>query len=346
MKHFRLSFLVTAIGLGLAFYVGETYSKEGGLHMAYIAALLAVLEVSLSFDNAVVNAKVLDTMEPKWQQRFITFGIPIAVFGMRFIFPLLIVALTAGIGMIETFHMAVDDPHKYHETLEANEAYIFSFGGAFLLMVFLDFWFDDDREHKWIAILEDNVVVNKAGEVNNIEMMIATALGLVLVQQTSGMPHIDAAGVAIAFFGGMLLHSMIASLDDLLGTDGVRSGIMGFIYLEVLDASFSFDGVIGAFALSSNIFIIMIGLGIGAMFVRSLTLFLVEKKTLAEYRFLEHGAHYAILALALIMLIKIFTPIPEVIVGTIGVGLILIATAHSVMVNRREAKEEGEKGDG
>ena len=102
--------------------------------------------------------------------------------------------------------------------------------------------------------------------------------------------------IAIAYFSGILLHSFISSLDDLFSTDGVRSGIIGLIYLEILDASFSFDGVIGAFALSSDIFIIMIGLGIGAMFVRSLTLYLVEKKTLAEFIYLEHGAHYAIFA--------------------------------------------------
>ena len=325
MKHFRSSIIITVIGLAIALYLG-------GFYAMYITALLAILEVSLSFDNAVVNAKVLDTMERIWQERFITYGIPIAVFGMRFLFPIVIVAIAGGLGVFETFSLAVNEPTAYQHTLESVEKLIYAFGGSFLLMVFLDFLFDEDREEKWIKIIEHNRFINKAGEINNIEIMIAIAVGLFLISLTN-----DSA-VAMAYFSGVLLHSVIASLDDLLSIDGVRSGIMGLLYLEVLDASFSFDGVIGAFALSSDIFIIMIGLGIGAMFVRSLTLYLVEKKTLTEYRYLEHGAHYAILALALIMLSKMFFHINEVIVGTIGVGFIAISAYHSILENRKEAK--------
>lgn len=323
MKHFYSSMVVTVIGLAIAFYVG-------GFYALYITALLAVLEVSLSFDNAVVNAKVLETMEPKWQKRFITFGIPIAVFGMRLVFPIVIVAMAGHLGVIETFNLALHEPVKYQHTLESVETLIYAFGGSFLLMVFLDFIFDVDREEKWIEIIENSTVLNKAGSINNIEMIIATAIGLGLVYETSN------SGIALAYFGGMFLHSLIASLDDLLSTDGIRSGIMGFLYLEMLDASFSFDGVIGAFALSSNIFIIMIGLGIGAMFVRNLTLLFIEKKTLTEYRYLEHGAHYAILALALVMFGKMFIHINEILVGTIGVAFIGIATYHSIVANRKE----------
>jgi hypothetical protein len=99
--------------------------------------------------------------------------------------------------------------------------------------------------------------------------------------------------------------------------------------LEILDASFSFDGVIGAFALSSDIFIIMVGLGIGAMYVRSITIHLVEAGTLTEYKYLEHGAHYAIGALALIMFIKMFTEVNELIVGGLGIAFIIVALIHS-----------------
>ncbi len=323
MRHFYSSIVITVMGLAIAFYLGSWYAL-------YITALLAILEISLSFDNAVVNAKVLETMEPKWQKRFITYGIPIAVFGMRFVFPIVIVAVAGGLGLFETFNLALNEPKEYQQTLESVDKLIYAFGGAFLLMVFLDFIFDVDREAKWIKIIEDSKVLNKAGSVNNIEMILAIAIGLYLVSMTNNV------SVAIAYFSGIFLHSLIASLDELLSTNGVRSGVMGFLYLEVLDASFSFDGVIGAFALSSNIFIIMIGLGIGAMFVRSLTLYFVEKKTLTEYRYLEHGAHYAIFALAFIMFAKMFVHINEIIVGTIGVTFIAIATYHSIMENRKE----------
>jgi len=322
MQHFRSSMAIAVIGLVLGFYIG-------GFEALYIVALLAVLEVSLSFDNAVVNVKVLETMDVKWQKRFITFGIPIAVFGMRFLFPIFIVAIASGLSLFDTFNLALNEPMSYKETLHSVEELIFAFGGSFLLMVFLNFIFDKDREEKWIEIIENSKLIDRMGELSSIQMIIATIVGLTLIFATKNYE------IALAYFTGVLLYSIIASLDDLLGMNGVRNGIMGFLYLEVLDASFSFDGVIGAFALSSDIFIIMIGLGIGAMFVRALTLFMLEKKTLSEYRYLEHGAHYAILALAIIMLVKIFTPIDEIIVGTVGVTFILVATLHSIKVNKK-----------
>lgn len=292
--------------------------------------MLAALEVSLSFDNAVVNAKVLKTMTPAWRKAFIKYGIPIAVFGMRFLFPIAIVAIATGLSVISTFNMAIGQPELYHSALEDNKVGIFAFGGSFLFMVFLGFFFDDDREDKWITILEDNTITNKVGSIQHIEVIIATAVGMGLVYYT------DSTTVTLAFFGGILLHEVIGSLDDLLSTNGVRSGIAGFLYLEVLDASFSFDGVIGAFAISNNIFVIMVGLGIGAMYVRSMTLDFVEKGTLATYRYLEHGAHYAIGALAIIMFAKMFHEIPELVVGSVGISLIIAAFAHSIIVNKKE----------
>ena len=303
MKHFYSSIVILIIGVIIAYYLG-------GFAGVYIATLLALLEVSLSFDNAVVNAKILATMDKVWQQRFITWGMVIAVFGMRFLFPILIVMIVGGLGLIETLNIALNEPEKYHHILQSNEKLIFAFGGSFLLMVFFDFFFEE-KEIKWIKFIEDNQITNSLSKVANTGLILATIVGIVLTYETKSYE------VAIAFYLGMLIHSLLASVDDLFDSDVVKSGLIGFIYLEVLDASFSFDGVIGAFALSQNIFLIMIGLGIGAMFVRSLTLYLVEKGTLSEYRYLEHGAHYAIVVLAVIMLLKIFFHISEEITGTI-----------------------------
>ena len=323
---------MTLIGFVLAFIF------LGGVSALYVVVLLSILEVTLSFDNAVVNAKVLETMDPIWQQRFITYGIPIAVFGMRFVFPIVIVAVAGGVGVMETFFMALNEPKEYHKTLEGAGQYIYAFGGAFLLMVFLDFLFDEDREIKWFKPLECNAFIQKIAYAQHTETIIATAIGLALIYQVD----LEVSrGIALAYFTGILLHSMIITFDELLSTNGVRNGVMGFLYLEVLDASFSFDGVIGAFALSSNLFIIMIGLGIGAMFVRSLTLYMVEQKTLDEYKYLEHGAHYAIAALAVIMFVKIFTPhINEILVGTIGIVFVGVAVGHSMWEKRKGIKED------
>jgi len=313
VKYFYFSFLIAVIGLVLAFFIG-------GLSAVYLTAVLAILEVSLSFDNAVVNAKILKTMDKIWQKRFLTWGILIAVFGMRFVFPILIVAVAANMGIYETINIALFDPQKYHEVLLSTEKLIYAFGGAFLWMVFSDFLFGE-KEIRWIKPIEKTA--EKFGKVNNISFIVAVVIGIIVVYDAKDYK------IAIAYFLGLLSYALLKGVNEALSSEGVKSGLMGLIYLEVLDASFSFDGVIGAFAITPNIILIMIGLGIGAMFVRSLTIWMVENGVLDEYKYLEHGAHYAIGVLAVIMLLKIFFHISEVITGTLGLLLLALAFLHS-----------------
>jgi len=119
-----------------------------------------------------------------------------------------------------------------------------------------------------------------------------------------------------------------------------RGGIGGFLYLEVLDASFSFDGVIGAFAITNDVVIIMLGLAIGAMFVRSMTVYLVDKGTLDEFVYLEHGAHYAIGILAAIMLASMKFHVPEVVTGLAGVSFIGASVWSSIRYRRQQEQFE------
>ena len=109
------------------------------------------------------------------------------------------------------------------------------------------------------------------------------------------------------------------------------------MYLEVLDASFSLDGVIGAFAITNEIVLIIAGLGAGAVWVRSLTVYLMRSGALAKYRYLEHGAHWAILALGVIMLIKLYhVEPPEWFTGSLGLIVISVAILSSVLESRRK----------
>ena len=313
MKHFYFSFIIAFIGLIFSFFIG-------GFEAVYLTAILAILEVSLSFDNAVVNAKILKSMDKIWQKRFLTWGMVIAVGGMRLIFPIIIVAIAANLGLVDTIHIALFEPHKYHEILLGVEKLIYAFGGAFLWMVFSDFLFEE-KEIKWIKPIEKTA--EKFGKVNNISLIVAIVLGLIIIYDSKDYK------IAIAYFLGLLSYSLLKGVNESLSSEGIKTGLMGFIYLEVLDASFSFDGVIGAFAITPNILLIMIGLGIGAMFVRSLTVWMVKKGVLDEYKYLEHGAHYAIGILAVIMLLKIFMEIGEIVTGTLGLLLLIIAFIHS-----------------
>lgn len=345
-KHFGGSLIFTIVALALGGWYGwELYGTlDGVLGILWICAVLAVLEVSLSFDNAAVNASVLKDMDPVWQQRFLTWGIAIAVFGMRIVFPLVIVMIAASIGPVEALQLALNEPAEYERIVSSAHIGLMGFGGAFLGMVGLGYFFDSDKEVDWIASIE-----RPLAKVADIE---AVSIGLVLLGTwvTSLMlSDADALVFIVAAIGGLLTFIAVEIVNHVLepptpsaGTVA-KAGFGAFLYLEVLDASFSFDGVIGAFALTNNLIIIAIGLGIGAMFVRSMTIFLVKKGTLSEYRYLEHGAFYAIVALAVIMYINTFMHIPEVITGLIGAVLIGLSFWSSVRWNKANPDGETEE---
>jgi hypothetical protein len=141
---FRWSFIVAIACLALAYIWGNRWA-EGPLAATWVAVVLGFMEVTLSFDNAVVNAAVLRDMDEKWRKLFLTVGIIIAVFGMRLVFPIAIVAVTTGMGWIEVTQMALQNPDEYSHHLHANHTAIASFGGIFLLLVFFSFLFDDSR---------------------------------------------------------------------------------------------------------------------------------------------------------------------------------------------------------
>jgi len=344
-RHFGGSLLFTVICLALGGWYGWalTGTVDGVLSILWICAVLAVLEVSLSFDNAAVNASVLKDMDPVWQQRFLTWGIAIAVFGMRIVFPLVIVMVAASLGPVEAMQLALNEPAEYQRIVSDAHVGLMGFGGAFLGMVGLKYFFDSDKEVNWIDAIE-----RPLAKVANIE---AIAIGVVLAgtwAASSVLPAEEALTFLVAAIAGLLTYLAVEIVNHVLEPptpstgDVAKAGFGAFLYLEVLDASFSFDGVIGAFALTNNLIIIAIGLGIGAMFVRSMTIFLVNKGTMSEYRYLEHGAFYAILALAVIMYLNTFMHISEVITGLIGAVLIGLAFWSSVRWNRANAAENPE----
>ncbi|MEI7839728.1 MAG: DUF475 domain-containing protein [Methylococcaceae bacterium] len=343
MKHFRLSFMVAIICLGIAFYWG--FSK-GGITAAttsvMIALILGVLEVSLSFDNAVVNASILKRMDDKWQQYFLTWGILVAVFGMRLLFPIAIVVFATGIDFVAVAQMALNDSATYAHHLNGAHVQIAAFGGMFLLMVFFGFLFDNDREIHWLGYLERKFA--SFGKLESIEIILS--LSILLGMQNFVNPEHRLTSL-VAGISGVVLFVIVDSMSALFEneeegaevSDAIKRGsMMSFIYLEILDASFSFDGVIGAFAITQDVVIIMLGLTIGAMFVRSLTVYLVRQGTLDEYVFLEHGAHYAIGALAGIMLVSMKHEIPEVITGLVGAMFIGLSILSSIFYKRKLAK--------
>jgi hypothetical protein len=373
LKIFLWSYIVTALSLVVAFIYGSWSA-------VVLAAILGILEVSLSFDNAVINATILERMSEFWQKMFLTVGILIAVFGMRLLLPLLIVYFAAGLPPVEAFQLAMNPPAddaayfpdgspSYETLLTEAHPIIAAFGGMFLLMLFLN-WLFEEKEHTWLTWLERPLA--KAGRLDSMAILVACLLLLV----TSETLAEDAETVLFAGLLGLVVYLAVNGLgaffenaehigegpaegsepetdvdhqprpagrNTKLAKATGKAGFFLFLYLEVLDASFSFDGVIGAFAITSDPIIIALGLGlIGAMFVRSLTVYLVRKGTLAEYVYLEHGAHWAIGALALILFISIGVHISEFITGLLGVAFIGASLWSSIRRNNR-LRAQGEE---
>lgn len=298
--------------------------------------LLSILEISISFDNAVVNATVLNKMSEVWKRRFLTWGMIVAVFGMRFFFPLLIVSLTGGYSLWDSLQMALAKPEEYSKMMLSAHLAVSSFGGAFLFMVFLHFFINEEKDIHWIPLFEKPI--QKVSYFNSAELVIALVTIISIHQY---LPPENSATFLISSIWGIVVFLMVHGVSDLLGSSEMStvkwlsSGFGMFLYLEVLDASFSFDGVVGAFALSTDLFVIMTGLSIGAFFVRGLTLYLVEKQTLSQFVFLEHGAFYALGALALFMLLDPFFHFSEWLTALTGASILVLSVLWSIHIDRK-----------
>jgi hypothetical protein len=340
LQFYKGSILFTIVCLVLGAMYGWflTGTVVGTLSLLWIVVVLSILEVSLSFDNAVVNASVLKDMDSVWQHRFLTWGMVIAVFGMRIVFPLAIVAIAADLGPLDAISLSLNKPEEYEAIVSSAHVGIAGFGGAFLAMVGLSFFFDGEKDVHWIVWIESWLRAFSNIKAAEIALLL---LGLYFISQL--LPADEALTFMVSGCLGLVTFIAVEALGTLLemreqalALQGavVRSGLGGFIYLNILDSSFSFDGVIGAFALSNNMIVIALGLSIGAMFVRSMTIMLVQKGTLAEYRFLEHGAFWAIIALGAIMLLSARFHIPETVTGLIGAVMISASLWWSVRHKR------------
>jgi hypothetical protein len=344
LQYLRWPLIVTAAGLALGFLIGlgPDGSLGGAFAMLFVCAVLAMLEIALSFDNAIVNANKLKDMSPVWRRRFLTWGILIAVFGMRLVFPLAIVVIAAGVGPVQAVVLAATQPQLYAQIMHEAHASIAAFGGAFLMMVALSYFFDGDKTVHWIDVIEAPCARFSAVKGLEIALLVAVVLTV-----ASFLPMQKALVVTTSALWGLLTYLAVEMLGHALdAADRARAGaaqggVGAFLYLEVLDASFSFDGVIGAFALSQNLFVIAIGLGIGAMYVRSMTIMLVEEATLSRLPFLEHGAFWSVLGLSVAMFAQAVIHVPEAITGGVGVAVILAALWSSIRFNRRQAAAGG-----
>ena len=335
LRYVRFPVLCCLVGLTIV-------TITSGWLATWVTLVLLALEISLSFDNAVVNARVLERLTPGQQNFFLTWGLVIPVFGVRFLGPLVLVALSGGVSLAAAFDAAVNDPTTYHALLSKAEPRILAFGGMFLLMVFLRYFIDDAKTIHWVNRIERRL--SQIGRVDSIAVALALVVLLVI---TILLPEVHRAEVLFAGVVGLVLQILCTSLADFFGGEEVavgrmaaNGGLASLIYLELLDASFSLDGTIGAFAITTQLPLILTGLGLGALFIRSLTVMLTREKALEQLIYLEHGAHYAIGALGGLMLLGVVLTmqhqhVPEWLSGLIGVVLLVLALWDSLRHSRR-----------
>lgn len=304
--------------------------------------VLIAIEVAFSFDNAILNAKVLDRLSRLWQQLFLTVGMVIAILGMRLIFPVAIVSVAASLSWGTVVDLALHHPEQYAHYLEKAHVGISAFGGGFLLVLTLYFLLDDERDVLWLQRIE-RPLQRFGGIIWLPPLLVLLAILLVglFVPERSEVLKAGASGI-IAYTALKALTEGLGKLTGQQKATGVLTGwaaLTAFLYLEVLDASFSFDGVLGAFAITDKVLLIALGLGVGALWVRSLTVFMVRRKTLSEYVYLEHGAHYAILVLAIALLASLFHEVPDAVTGASGLGIIFASFIASRQARRAHEAE-------
>ncbi|NUR63691.1 MAG: DUF475 domain-containing protein [Catenulispora sp.] len=342
-RDFGLAYAATLLGLVFALWLG-------GIRSATVVAMLAVLEVALSFDNAVVNATVLRRFDERWQRLFLTVGILIAVFGMRLLIPLVVLVAATRQNPFHVLSASVKDPNGYSHEILNVQPLIAAFGGVFLLMIFMDF-FLSDHDQIWLPFIERRLAA--LGErFKPLALEVFQVVGVVLFLLVAGLTfgHDHPLGVPAAGVIGLVTYFTIKRLSDSaadkseslaeVGSDQPpqgRQALMLFLYLEVLDASFSFDSVMGGFSVTVDIALFTIGLGIGAAYVRSLTVFLVRKKALDKYVYLEHGAYYSIGILAVLLLVEIGKDVPDWVASIAGTSMIVAAFVHSAVLARGES---------
>jgi len=270
------------------------------LELILIVVALGIFEMITSLDNAVINAEVLSTVSHKLRRFFLTWGVLFAVFAMRGLLPLLIVMVShPGTGIIEALTFSFDEsaPALFASSTSALQIA----GGVFLVCIFLHWLF---MEPKIYGLHAERFFHRLNVWFYAVVSVFLLALVWFAIQANSWMAFGAVAGSTIFFIvHGFRLNAEKVEHEMIHGKSGM-SGWSKILYLEAIDASFSIDGVIGAFAFTFYIPLIIIGNGLGAVAVRQLTVANIDK--IKKYKYLKHGAMYSIFALGLVMIAESF----------------------------------------
>jgi uncharacterized protein len=300
---------------------------------------LVVFEIVNSIDNAVVNATVLKTMSMLWRKRFLFIGIITSVFLVRFLLPLAIVGISVpNISLQEMFLAFSGQSDIAARAIELQKPVILAFGGIFLLFLYLHWLFLEKKDPLYI----ERFIKEKHAAWFFAIASVLLVLIMYLARANSAMMLAAAIGSATFFIVYGLRETAEKNEAHMVAGGNALSDLSKFVYLEVLDATFSFDGVVGAFAFSINLLLILIGLGIGAIVVRELTIKGID--SISKYKYLKNGALTSIGFLGIFMLIESFTiELPAYIPTLITFLVIGVAFYQSYRVLPKSEQQKPQK---
>jgi len=288
---------------------------------------LVVFEIVSSIDNAVINAEVLGTMSKKARRWFLVYGMFFAVFIVRGFLPWLIVWFTnPNLGFIGSFTATFsNDPH-IAESIEKSAPILMLGGGVFLLFLFLHWLFLEDKE---FGLPTEKFFIKNGAWF----YALASILLVIIVYQANKINPALALSAVIGSSAFFITDGFKKNAEEnekkLLSNTSAMSDISKIIYLEIIDTTFSIDGVLGAFAFTMSVPLIILGNGIGALVVRQLTMGNIER--IKKYVFLKNGAMYSIFFLGLVMVLEGFhVEVPEYVSPLVTVVIILFFFVKSL----------------
>jgi hypothetical protein len=263
---------------------------------------LLVFEIVSSIDNAIVNAHVLKTIPEQYRRLFVLWGFLFGVVGVRGLLPFTIVWLAnTQLSLFQAIHLTLSDPDLMAKSVEQSKALLLVGGGMYLVMVFLAWLFLEEKKY---AFLVEHFIHRQSVWFYAVSMGLITAVTYFAITRGHHplMPLATQVGVTAFFVAEGFRRNAEQAEESLHGPN--LSALSKLLYLEVLDASFSIDGVVGAFAFTMNVILILIGNGVGAIVVRAGTV--LGTDFVQKFAYLKNGAMYSIGMLGGLMVLEAF----------------------------------------
>lgn len=261
---------------------------------------LCLFEVISSVDNAIINAHVLKTLPEKFKKIFLTFGLLIAVVVVRGMLPFLIVWLAnPAFSFYQVIGFVFHPTPEINAYIEKSQSLLLLAGGVYLFLVFLSWLFIEEKKY---AFLVEEFLHKQSVWFYAIASLFFTGV-IYFSLKVNPILALSAAIGSMAFFitDGFKKNAEEKEKQMLSGNMSAWSKIL---YLEILDATFSIDGVIGAFAFTISIPLIFLGNGLGAYIVREVTIRGTD--IISKFAYLKNGAMYSIGLLGGVMVLEAF----------------------------------------